>query len=355
MKIQPPDIPDEFDDASNGPHDGRTGAEDLWFLPGPVEAEPDYLPPLPRTEPSERGQIAAWEKAEAGQAARLARVAARLGALDDRLLRGPAGWKHRLALIEASELSWLTGDRVSVDRLGLWVAMRMGAAQDDTAALRRAAWAFRRLSGGPGPGAGLSGFLGRHEAPGDTALAERLDAWNGLMAAAAHLHPITRAGFAHHLWPLAGIGPGGDLLEGAVIAARIAAEDGQGGGQGGAIFGPVAMGGAGGLRRGGSPDERLACWLDGMEHAARIATRRIDRIESWREQAIAATRALSGRTSPRLIEALRDWPLVSAPMAGRLTDASRAAVQRNLAWMQERGLVVEVTGQGRFRMWRAGY
>ena len=342
---------DDFEEVPNGPHDphdGQTEEEDLWFLPGPVEEEPDYLPPLPRTEPSERDQIAAWEKAEAGQAVRLARVAARLGALDDRLLRGPAGWKHRLALIEASELSWLTGDRVSVDRLGLWVAMRMSAAQDDTAALRRTAWAFRRLASGPGPGAGLSGFLGRHEAPGDTALAERLDAWDGLMAAAAHLHPITRAGFARHLWPLAGIGPEGDLLEGAVIAARIAADEGQGG----AIFGPVAMGGAGGLCRGGSPDERLARWLDGMEQAARIATRLIDRIETWHGQAIAATRALSGRTPPRLIEALRDWPLVSAPMAGQLTGASRAAVQRNLAWMQERGLVVEVTGQGRFRMWR---
>ena len=28
-------------------------------------------------------------------------------------------------------------------------------------------------------------------------------------------------------------------------------------------------------------------------------------------------------------------------------------VQRNLAWMEERGLIREVTGQGRYRMWRA--
>jgi Fe2+ or Zn2+ uptake regulation protein len=40
-------------------------------------------------------------------------------------------------------------------------------------------------------------------------------------------------------------------------------------------------------------------------------------------------------------------------MAGALTDASRATVQRNLAWMEARGLIREVTGQGRFRMWRA--
>jgi CO/xanthine dehydrogenase Mo-binding subunit len=36
-----------------------------------------------------------------------------------------------------------------------------------------------------------------------------------------------------------------------------------------------------------------------------------------------------------------------------LTGASRAAVQRNLPWMEARGLIREMTGQGRYRMWRA--
>lgn len=36
-----------------------------------------------------------------------------------------------------------------------------------------------------------------------------------------------------------------------------------------------------------------------------------------------------------------------------LTGASRAAVQRNLGWLEARGLIREVTGQGRYRMWRA--
>jgi len=47
---------------------------------------------------------------------------------------------------------------------------------------------------------------------------------------------------------------------------------------------------------------------------------------------------------------LADWPL--RPMAEAITGASRAAVQRNLAWMETKDLVREVTGQGRFRMWR---
>jgi len=55
---------------------------------------------------------------------------------------------------------------------------------------------------------------------------------------------------------------------------------------------------------------------------------------------------------PRPIPVLTEWPLVSAPMAEAFTGASRAAVQRNLAWMEARGLIREVTGQGRYRMWR---
>jgi DNA-binding IclR family transcriptional regulator len=40
-------------------------------------------------------------------------------------------------------------------------------------------------------------------------------------------------------------------------------------------------------------------------------------------------------------------------MAEAMTKVSRAAVQRNLACMEACGLIREVTGQGRYRMWRA--
>lgn len=62
---------------------------------------------------------------------------------------------------------------------------------------------------------------------------------------------------------------------------------------------------------------------------------------------------LSGGTPRALRAVLTEWPIVSAPMALSLTGASRAAVQRNLAWMEARGSIGEVTGQGRFRIWRA--
>lgn len=318
--------------------------DDLWFLPGPIEEDAPDLSPLPRGEPSERAQIDDWTKAEAGQAARLAQVAMRFGALDDRLTRGPQGWKHRLAMVEAARLSWLTGDRVSADRLGLWASMRISAASSDTAALQRAAWALRRLTGGPGPGGDLADFLGRHD--GEGALNDRLAAWRDVMDHAAHLHPITGACLGLRLWRLAGTGAEDELLEGAVIAMRLAAGPARG-----AVFAPVATGG--GFLRSGDPGDLLEHWLDAMDQAILAAMRVLDRIEMWEHKAQEATRRLSGRTPPLLIAAFRDWPHLSTPMAERLTGASRAATQRNLAWMQDRGLIVEVTGQGRFRMWRA--
>ena len=117
----------------------ETSEDDLWFLPGPMEVELDYLPPGPRAELLETAVLDDWRKAEAGNAACLARVAGRIGALDDRLRRGPEGWRHRLALLEAADLSWFVGDRIGPDRLALWISMRLSGVQDDTAALARVA------------------------------------------------------------------------------------------------------------------------------------------------------------------------------------------------------------------------
>ena len=330
----------------------HTSENDLWFLPGPMDEEPDYLLPGPRVEPNETAILDDWRKAESSNAARLARVAGRIGALDDRLKRGPEGWRHRLALIEAADLSWSVGDRIGPDRLALWISMRLSGVQDDTGALARVGWAVRRLIGGPGPDVDLSAFLDRRD-PENLAdeaepFTDRARGWLDLMAEAADLHPITLACMGLHLWTLAGLGQHGDRMEAAVTAARIMAREGKG-----AIFAPLAMGGAGGLRAGGPPNKRFARWLDGMECACQTATRHLDDIEAWAERAELAMAPLSGRTPPALRAVLTEWPLVSAPMAEVLIGASRAAVQRNLAWMEAQGLVREVTGQGRFRVWRA--
>ncbi|WP_189382719.1 hypothetical protein [Gemmobacter nanjingensis] len=352
MKPQAPVLHDEYDALIlDGEKVEQASEDDLWFLPGPMEEEPDYLPPGPRAGPCETEVLDDWRKAEAGHAARLARAAGRLGALDDRLRRGPEGWRHRLALIEAADLSWLNGDRIGPDRLALWMALRLSGVQDDTAALARVGWAVRRLSGGPGPEVDLSAFLDRRDpenlADAAEPFADRAGSWLDLTAQAFELHPITRACLGFHLWSLAGLGQQGDRMEAAVTAARIAGSEGKG-----AVFAPLAMGGAGGLRAGGPPAERLARWLDGMETACLTAMRHLDDIEAWSVRAEAEMTSLSGKTPRALRAVLTEWPLVSAPMAEALTGASRAAVQRNLAWMEARGLIREVTGQGRYRMWR---
>ena len=310
------------------------------------------MPPGPRAELREGEVLDDWRKAEAGHAARLARVAGRVGALDDRLKRSPEGWRHRLALIEAADLSWFAGDRIGPDRIAIWISMRLSGVQEDPAALARVGWAVRRLTGGPGPEVDLSAFLDRRDPENmvDDAepFADRAGGWLNLMAQAAELHPITRACAGYHLWSLAGLGQQGDRMEAAVTAARIAASEGKG-----AVFAPLAMGGAGGLRAGGPPADRLARWLEGMETACLTAMRHLDDVEAWSARAEAEMTPLSGKTPRALRAVLTEWPLVSTPMGEVLTNASRAAVQRNITWMEARGLIREVTGQGRFKIWVA--
>ena len=357
MDRKPPTHHDDFDDPLriDDDHD-KLSEDDLWFLPGPMEEDADHPRPGHRAAPPETAILDDWRKAEASNAARLAHLAGRLGALDDRLMRGPQGWHNRLALVEAANLSWLMGDRVGPDRLALWISMHLSGVQDDTTALSRAAWAARRLTGGPGPQADLSAFLDRRdpERPNHTAepFAERADNWLQLMAQAADLHPITRAAMGFHVWTLAGLGQQGDRFEAAVAAARGATGE-RPHPHTGAVFMPLATGGAAGLRAGGTPAERLTRWLHGAETSCLTAMRHLDDLVAWSVRAEAAMAPLSGRTPPALRILLTEWPAISAPMAQSLTGASRAAVQRNLAWMHAHGLIREMTGQGRYRMWRA--
>lgn len=255
-------------------------------------------------------------------------------------------------MFEAADLSWFVGHRVGADRLALWISLRLSGVQNDTGALARLGWAVRRLTGGPGPEDDLSGFLDRRDpetiAAGAEPFADRASAWLNMMRAARPLHPITRACMGFHLWSLVGLGQSGDRMEAAVTAGRIAASEGRG-----AVFAPLAMGGAGGLRAVGAPAELLVRWLDGMGAACLTAMRHLDDIEDWSARAKSATVSLSGKTPPGLCRALNEWPMVSAPMAEQLTGSSRAAAQRNLAWMEAQGVIRELTGQGRFRMWKA--
>ena len=277
-----------------------------------------------------------WAAAQAALVVELADLAWAYGRLEERLLAGPQGWRHRLALRAASELSWAVGDRIPVERLALWQALRLSGVQEDALGLARAAWALRRLSG---PDQDMAGFFGRQGGQGD--LAEMAALRVGLVG----LHPVVQAVAMAQGWLLLGAGGPSGQIEALVLAGRLAAGMGRGDGF-------VPQGGAW-TAQGGSVQDKLALWLHGAAGATRAALSHLDRLAAWQQRAAGATGDLQGRTPARLVAVLTEWPLVTGPMAAALTGASTASVQRNLTLMQGRGLLREVTGQGRYRVWTA--
>lgn len=327
--------------------------EDLWFLPPADEDEAhDLLTHGPRPEQSLLFDARDWRAAQSELSAELADLALTFGALDERLRAGPAGWGHRLALMEVSDLGWWTGDRIGVDRLALWTGLRIGSTSDDVQALYRAGWAVRRLTSGAGPSdggwdAGLTAFLDR-QAQGIEDVPEAVADLAEVMRSADGLHPMTQAAISFHAWRAFSPGIGQDT-EAAIVAARHASTMGRGG----ALFMPLALSGPGALRGAGTVGEKLYAWVTGAGQAALAALLHLDRISAWEVRAREATSDLSGRTPPVLIDVMTAWPMVSTPLAEELTQSSRAAAQRNLDKFTRRGLIREVTGQGRYRVWTA--
>jgi len=317
------------------------GGEAPWFLPDPEGAGDDPpWPPASARAPSEGD----WAAAEAGAAAALARAAAALGALDERVRVGGPGPRRRLMLQEAAALAWHLGERVSADRLALYLAERLPADAARGAGLARAAWALRRLDRGGAPDLdGLAGFLGRAGRGDDPTL----EAWRRGVAAAAGLHPLSQAACAWAGWRSAGLADAAGI-EGAVLAARLGAAALRPGGLG---VVPMGMGGPRALRAPAAPGG-LAAWCAGIEAAALAGLLECDRLALWAETAQARISELSGRTPAALVRALGEWPLASAPVLEIATGASRAAVQRNIRRLEAAGLVREVTGQARFRFWQ---
>lgn len=321
--------------------------EDLWFLPPDDDAVPADAP-LPRAERERLFPYAEWRAAEAELTADLAALCFDFGRLEERLRRLGPGARRRLALLEVAGAGWWTGDRLAADRLVLWLAMQIGATGDDAQAMIRAGWAVRRLTSGPAPVApdradAITTLLGLPPVP----VPERVhDACEGLEDLAA-LHPVVQSVVLFHLWRVGDQGEARDI-EALVLAARL------GGSIAGAgAFMPQAIGGPAAFAVTGAAVRRLAAWLAGAHRAVFAALLHLERLERWQERAQAGTADLSGRTPPRLVQLLTDWPGVSAPMAESASGASRAAVQRNLDLLAARGLIRELTGQGRYRIWVA--
>ncbi len=336
-----------------GPYDGA-GEETPWFLPDDEAAqdEPDSLArlfeggrrrerDLPFADPS------AWARTEgllsralADAAAALARLAARLEYL---------GGAARVLPLELAELSWQSGARVGADQICLHLAGAGRATMEEDRARQMAglSWAARRLEVGRFDPRDLGSFLGEGEAPRD--LAEARADWAERLAAADHLHPLTRAAFAFALWRGMGLSSSTRVIEPAVMASLLAAE-----GQGrGVTYVPLALGANRYLTAGGPPDDRLALWFQAAERGAKRALMEMERAGTWAGKARAATTDLSGRGPAALIGLFVASPFVSTALAVKHGPNSRAATQANLNLFEARGLIQEITGQGRFRLWRA--
>lgn len=341
--------PDDFDD-------GGTSDEDLWFLPGPEACEEDVPPgaaPLPRANRTLLFDPRDWRAAQDALSDDLARLTLIFGELDQRVRQAGPGARQRLALREVADLSWWSGDRLPMDKLALWVALRVGSADDTEQALARAGWAMRRLSAGPFPSEGLSGFLERLE-PNDGGGAfdmTRTADLAAVLAGVAGLHPVTQAAVLFQAWRIIGVDQSRDI-EAAVLAARHGAGMSRLPGQG-ALFLPLATTGPTAFRGQGSVEDKLRAWLGGAEQACLAALLHLDRLSAWRQGAATQIADLSGRTPGRLLAVLEAWPLVSAPLAEAEAGVSRAAVQRNFDLLTDRGVVREITGQGRYRVWTA--
>ena len=337
----------DWDDPDDSPE------EELWFLSGPVDdvAPPGALP-LPRADQRLLFDPADWQAAQDALSGELGRLTQAFGELDTRLRGAPESLRFRLALREAADLGWWIGDRVGAERLALWVGLRIGSTEDSEQALARAGWAVRRLSAGRAPVEGIARFLERAEGDPDQGAVADLAA---LLATLDPLHPVVQAAVLFHAWRMIGPERASDRArdgEAAVLAARHAAGMSRLPGQG-ALFLPLAMTGPGAFRGQGDPARKLAAWIAGAEQATLAALMALDRLAGWRRRAEAATADLSGRTPARLLDVFAAWPQVTAPLAEAETAASRAAIQRNLDRLAARGLIREVTGQGRYRVWTA--
>ena len=338
--------------------------DDLWFLPGPPIDEAPTDPPWRLAERQAIFSPRDWRRAEGAQGRGLAGAAAAFARLDTRAAgHCGAGFAKRLAFQEASALLWAQGDWVPPDKIALYGLLRESALKD-ARVLSRADWATRRMLGAGLPDE-LGGFLGRHQVEFDgfagkgwraearpTPVARAMgevfggvaEEWQAVREALRDCHPITQAAALFAAWRAYGLSAPNDALEAGVAAGKIGGVEGRS-----LRFLPVATGGP--IGQGGTPADRLARWYAAVENACLKAEMELDRLEEWRRKAEAATKGLSGKTPPRLIKALLETPALTAGMVATLTGCDKATARRNLNTFAGPGLIREITGQGRYRVW----
>lgn len=304
---------------------------------------------------------AAWRAAQAEHVGALAQAARDVGRLEGTLAAlspgEAAGARERLALIEVEAMLRAQGLMLSQGEIGREV-MEAGA-RADPEALRLARWAVRRLDG-QGALADLAAFLGLHRRAGpddaqpagldmrprgddfDDAAADFLQAVDGFAA----LHPLARGPATLALWRMAGLSPPGQVVEPAIWSARHMAVGAEG-----VRFVPMGRHGRRVWTGYGPPADRLAAHLAALSAGAQEGRALIGRIRDWSARARSATAPIKGDNAARVIAVLAARPLVSAMEVEARAGVSRPTAERMLKRLTDLGLIREVTGHRRFRLW----
>lgn len=304
--------------------------------------------------------LSPWLQAQAALAVALADAALAVGQLDAIMqAMGDAQRQaatRRLALIEVEAMLWSQGMVLGREDIGR--DLMEARAGSDLEAMRLARWAIRRLEG-QGRLNDLRGFLGlyRGTETGAGDLVQRLQgdefdaAASGFLALSeglGALHPFARAPLQQVLWRMAELSAIGQPAEVAVWCARAMAAPCAA-----LVFAPLGRHGRGIWQAGGAPDQRLALHLQALRHGACDAARHLLQLSEWAERARRESACIRGPNPGRVIAVLAAQPLVSAPMVEEQAGISRITAERMLNRLTGMGLLREVTGTTRFRLWRA--
>ena len=303
-----------------------------------------------------------WLAAQQACSGALARASAMIGRLDATLAglapEARAGATRRLSLIELEAMLWAQGTPVRREEIGR-EAMDARAGSD-LEAMRLARWGLRRLEGQGGLG-DLRAFLGlyRSEVSGlaeglaqrpvgeafDAGAAEYL-ATAGMLAG---IEPAARAPALRAAWRIAELSAPECLVEPGCWSARDMAAGCEA-----LVFVPLGRHGRAVWIDGGPAVTRMQRQLEAVAMGTEEARREILRVLDWAERARRATAAIKGDNPARVIAALAAQPLLGAAMVEAETGISRDTAERLLARLQAMGLIREVTGARRFRLWTAG-
>ncbi len=320
----------------------------------PDDADQDAGPAPPRPED--------WLAAQNALAGLLARASAAIGRLDATLAalppEGQDGATRRLALIELEAMLWVQGSPLRREEIGR--DLMDARAGTDLEAMRLARWGLRRLEG-QGPLTDLRAFLGlyRTETP---VLAESLaqrsvgaafDAGAAEFAAGAGalagIEPAARAPALRAAWRLADLSAPECLTEPACWTARDMAEGCEA-----LHFVPLGRHGRAVWIDGGPALPRMRRQLEAVLQGATDARRELIRIAGWAGRARDAVAGIKGDNPGRVVAALAAHPLMTTAMVEQATGISRDTAERLLTRMQAMGLLREITGARRFRLWTAG-